>query len=253
MSNFDNQILLLALIDANHQEAIDFAMTIVKGAPVNNNGTNGNLSPVNEKPLDIGQETDASTLDKAGLPWDSRIHAKTKTTNKDGTWKYAVGVDREVLVPQVEAELRQQYPAPEANDQPVSEPVTPAAATPPGAPVNVASSAQSSANAASAPGLPPVGAPAAPGLPPVAATPPVAPKVEFPQDLAGEEDMTDENMEQTAAALYAKHGAEAVTKLLALFQVPEGGTAKDIQAGYKHHFWAYATNDENLRAQMIIS
>lgn len=252
MSNFDSQALLVTLINMGNQDAVDFALNVIKGETsdttnvtygVNNNGTNGNLSPVNEKPLDIGHETDATKLDKAGLPWDSRIHAKTKTTNKDGTWKYAVGVDREVLVPQVEAELRKEYPAPEANDQPVSEAVTPAAATPPGAPT-----------AAAAPGLPPVSTPpAAPGLPPVAATPPSAPKViEFPQDLAGEEDMTDEIMEQTAAALYAKHGAEAVTKLLALFQVTDG-SAKDVQPGYKHHFWAYATNDENLRAQMIIS
>jgi hypothetical protein len=63
----------------------------------------------------------------------------------------------------------------------------------------------------------------------------------------------DENaLTQTAAALYAKHGEQAVINLLALFQVPEGGTAKDIQPGYKFPFWQYATNDDNLRLQKII-
>lgn len=43
-------------------------------------------------------------LDSAGLPWDERIHAGTKTTNKDGTWKTRRGVDK-ALVEQVKAEL----------------------------------------------------------------------------------------------------------------------------------------------------
>ena len=46
-------------------------------------------------------------LDANGLPWDARIHGKTKKQNANGTWKYIKKIDREVLVPQVEAELRQ--------------------------------------------------------------------------------------------------------------------------------------------------
>ena len=44
-------------------------------------------------------------LDKDGLPWDERIHASTKTKNKDGTWRQKRELPdgrRE----QVEAELR---------------------------------------------------------------------------------------------------------------------------------------------------
>lgn len=43
--------------------------------------------------------------DKAGLPWDHRIHAKTKTKNADGTWRKLRGVDDAVVVA-VEEELR---------------------------------------------------------------------------------------------------------------------------------------------------
>lgn len=45
-------------------------------------------------------------LDANGLPWDARIHGKAKKQNADKTWKYIKGIDRETLVPQVEAELR---------------------------------------------------------------------------------------------------------------------------------------------------
>jgi FtsZ-interacting cell division protein ZipA len=45
------------------------------------------------------------TLDSAGLPWDVRIHASTKTTKADGTWKRKVRVSDE-LVASVETELR---------------------------------------------------------------------------------------------------------------------------------------------------
>lgn len=47
----------------------------------------------------------APERDSTGLPWDARIHAKSKTTNKDGTWKSARGVDA-ATVAAVEAELR---------------------------------------------------------------------------------------------------------------------------------------------------
>ena len=58
--------------------------------------------------------TVSGELDSAGLPWDERIHAGTKTQNKDGTWKIRRGVDK-ALVEQVKAELvgGQQQPAPQ--------------------------------------------------------------------------------------------------------------------------------------------
>lgn len=48
------------------------------------------------------------TVDKNGLPWDARIHAKGANgpvTNSDGTWRAKRGVEAE-LVAKVEAELR---------------------------------------------------------------------------------------------------------------------------------------------------
>lgn len=48
----------------------------------------------------------AVTLDRDGLPWDVRIHASTKTLNKDGTWRQKRELDPNVRAA-VEAELRQ--------------------------------------------------------------------------------------------------------------------------------------------------
>jgi hypothetical protein len=44
-------------------------------------------------------------LDKAGLPWDARIHSSTKATIKDGTWRQKRDLDPAIKVA-VEAELR---------------------------------------------------------------------------------------------------------------------------------------------------
>lgn len=46
--------------------------------------------------------------DSAGLPWDERIHASTKSKIADGTWKSKRGVDA-ALVVAVEEELRAAY------------------------------------------------------------------------------------------------------------------------------------------------
>lgn len=180
----------------------------------------------------IGQETDATTLDKNGLPWDSRIHSAAKTFNADGTWKYLRGVDREVLVPQVEAELRGDVAVAEEVEAPVA----------PQAPVVEAPQAP----VAPQPGLPPLDGV---GLPPLAPQAPVA--IDFPA-IADESGATDEAMEQTAAALAHKHGADALEKLYGLFGITGGKTAKDIQSGYKFTFWQYATNDDFLRSQSVI-
>ena len=51
-----------------------------------------------------GVDPNPPELDARGFPWDERIHAGTKTKNKDGTWKYKRGVtDEEKLT--VEGEL----------------------------------------------------------------------------------------------------------------------------------------------------
>lgn len=46
----------------------------------------------------------APDVDSRGLPWDERIHAGTKATNADGSWRNKRGVDK-ALVEAVEAEL----------------------------------------------------------------------------------------------------------------------------------------------------
>ena len=49
--------------------------------------------------------SEVSALDERGMPWDGRIHAKSKTRNADGTWRYR----RNTLnadIEKVEAEIK---------------------------------------------------------------------------------------------------------------------------------------------------
>lgn len=250
MSEFNKSELLNALIAAGYEPAITHAFALVTGGVGQTVVASGVVTTApTETPAPevvtpanggtIGVEIDANELDKRGFPWCSQIHAKSKTKDVKGNWKYAVGIDRENLVPQVEAQLRS-----EGYGQPAGAPTpapTPGAATPP--PAN----AGLPPTAGTQPGLPPV---SAGGLPPIGAAA-TKTKVEFP-DVGGEEDMDDNALIQTAAALADKHGNDALKKLLVLFGVGEGGTAKDIAAGYKFTFWQYATSDEGLRQQAVI-
>lgn len=52
-------------------------------------------------------------LDSQGLPWDKRIHARTKTKIANGEWKIARGTS-EKLIQEVEAELRSVMALPRA-------------------------------------------------------------------------------------------------------------------------------------------
>ena len=67
-------------------------------------------------------------LDTQGMPWDIRIHARTKTKMKDGSWKKLRGVGPNI-VKQVEAELKavQNIPAPPPSVAVPVPPVTAAA------------------------------------------------------------------------------------------------------------------------------
>lgn len=78
--------------------------------------------------------TDVVPLDKAGFPWDARIHSETPTINKsDGLWRMKRGIgDKRELVEAVEAELRANYPAP-VNAAPIIPP--PPVSLPAAAPV----------------------------------------------------------------------------------------------------------------------
>lgn len=96
--------------------------------------------------------TAAPALDVNGLPWDERIHAKTKSTNKDGSWKKGRGVT-DAQIAQVEAELRARTasPIPNAgNGVPPSQPPSPAQPSYPSQP----------AMSAPAPAVAPVNTPA---------------------------------------------------------------------------------------------
>ncbi len=72
----------------------------------------GDTGPVNSAP---------PATDSSGMPWDDRIHASTKGTNEDGTWRKKRKVDS-ALVAAVEAELRGQPAAPAA--MPVPAPIS---------------------------------------------------------------------------------------------------------------------------------
>jgi hypothetical protein len=64
-------------------------------------------------------------VDAKGMPWDKRIHSRTKALKADGTWRSRRGVDAEV-VKQVEAELTGAPPAPPVAEVPAPPPAPPA-------------------------------------------------------------------------------------------------------------------------------
>lgn len=64
------------------------------------------LAPVDaddddNNPVDVG----APDVDSKGMPWDKRIHASSKATVADGTWRMRRGVDK-AIIDVVEAELK---------------------------------------------------------------------------------------------------------------------------------------------------
>jgi len=85
------------LADAAKTEAPAPAATTEAPAPAP--AATVELTPGGPSPIDVD-------LDEAGLPWDARIHASTKTKlARGGTWKYKRGTDK-ALIETVEAELR---------------------------------------------------------------------------------------------------------------------------------------------------
>lgn len=48
-------------------------------------------------PKENGSATPAAAIDSRGFPWDDRIHASSRTTNKDGTWRYKRGVEQPTI------------------------------------------------------------------------------------------------------------------------------------------------------------
>lgn len=45
-----------------------------------------------------------TTVTMSGIPWDARIHSKSKAKKADGTWRYKRGVDKDMIA-EVEKEL----------------------------------------------------------------------------------------------------------------------------------------------------
>ena len=85
---------------------------------------------VSSGPQLVTSSATASNLDKAGLPWDERIHSSSKALTADGLWRKKRGVD-DALVAQVESQLKQlmALPTPAViSDSPVS--VAPVIAAP---------------------------------------------------------------------------------------------------------------------------
>lgn len=70
---------------------------------------------VNDDDENAPVNSDAPAIDADGLPWDERIHAPSKSQNKDGTWRKKKKLD-DAFIASVEAELKAgvQTPAPVA-------------------------------------------------------------------------------------------------------------------------------------------
>lgn len=70
------------------------------------------VQTADEEEEDTGPvNTAAPGVDSSGLPWDERIHAPSKSTVKDGTWRKKKNV-ADALVASVESELRGRMAAP---------------------------------------------------------------------------------------------------------------------------------------------
>lgn len=69
--------------------------------PMPANPTGGDEDGDDDGPVNAA----AGATDAHGMPWDERIHASTKGTNTDGSWRYRRGVPKEAIAA-VEAELR---------------------------------------------------------------------------------------------------------------------------------------------------
>lgn len=103
-----------------------------QGNPASSVGAPSNTANVQESVQNTVKDVALSAdveLDVNGLPWDARIHAGTKAKNADGSWRYMRGVDKENLVPEVEAELKQALAANQAAGE--AEPQQPSAPPPP--------------------------------------------------------------------------------------------------------------------------
>lgn len=88
-------------------------LNAIFGAPVDTAG-DITLAVTATERLELGAKIDSLVpLDSQGLPWDSRIHASTKTFIADGSWKLRRGVDP-TEVEKVKTQLKELMAVPQA-------------------------------------------------------------------------------------------------------------------------------------------
>jgi hypothetical protein len=182
-------------------------------------------------------------VDSKGMPWDERIHAKTKATNADGSWRYRRGVD-DATKASVETELRARSaapapaPMPAPIPAPVPVPTAPMQPMPAPAPLSVAAPIPTAAEpvntgypvANAAPVASPV--PPMPMPTPEPAPPPPAPEplqtavavasgpldfAQFMQHLSGQMTKRDAN---GAPLIHADYLAAITTEIATAFNTP---------------------------------
>ena len=109
-ANFLNALAGNAPAKPEAAELGNAAATAIPLAPANASASE-NQSPVPAAPSGTPADSasaalavaNAGSLDKAGFPWDARIHTANKATIGDGTWRKKPGVDADLVV-QVRAE-----------------------------------------------------------------------------------------------------------------------------------------------------
>lgn len=95
------------------------------------------FNPFGKTSIVTEENPDPSKEDTRGFKWDSRIHARTKTKNVDGTWRYQRGIAQD-KIDRIEAEIRQVKATPPAAfvpPAPPAPPITPAMPVAQSAPV----------------------------------------------------------------------------------------------------------------------
>jgi len=171
-------------------------------------------APENEDDDQGAPAADATGVDADGLPWDERIHAPSKSQNKDGTWRKKKKLE-DAFVAGVEAELRSVQRVPAA---PTPPPAAPGAPAMPAAPTPPPMPQVDQQPAPAAPGAPAM--PAAPTPPPETAPAPAAEGIDFHtfmQQLSAQMQKRDETGQPVINADYL---AQATAEISGAWSVP---------------------------------
>jgi len=152
-------------------------------------------------------------LDSTGLPWDARIHAGSKSKNKDGSWTAKRGLNDEAAVNAIKAELRASLASGAQAGAAFPPPLTP-----------------------SAPSLPPMPG-AAPFVPPVVSSPPAPPVA--PSAPVAPPETFDQLMLRVVPFLQSGYvPPDAVEKAAQAYRLPNL-TSLQQNPAYVPHVWGY--------------